>query len=430
MHYKYFLLLCFLPGFLLAQELYFPPTFGEWETLAPEELNWCETELNDLHAFLEERDSKAFLILKDGRLVVEWYYDTFTRDSIWYWASAGKSLMATLTGIAQEEGLISIDDPTRDYLGAGWTSLTPEQEAEITIRHQLSMTSGLNDIGVNVDCTAPECLSYLAEPGTRWAYHNAPYTLLGAVIEAASGSTINQFFASRIGTTIGAFGAYVNLDDNRVFFSRARDMARFGLLIQADGQWNGTTVLGDQEYLNAMRTPSQDINPAYGYLWWLNGQERFLQPRLQFYFDGSIIPTAPADMYAALGKNDQKLYIVPSEGLVVVRLGNDAGEGLLALSDFDSLLWEKISGLACATATDDNLNSLSPIEVMPNPASDLINLNTAMPLLKLRLRNMNGQAWELPAEHTIDVSTFSAGLYILEAQFENGGRLTKKIIIE
>ena len=192
-------LFLFIVGASYSQSFYFPPAFGVWETTDPEALGWCEDELTDLQTFLDERDTKSFIILKEGRIVLEWYYDEFTQDSIWYWASAGKSLTATLVGIAQEEGFLSIDDPTSDYLGTGWTQLSPEQEEQITIRHQLTMTTGLNDIGVNVDCTDPECLTYLAEPGTRWAYHNAPYTLLGSVIEAASGQTLNQFFNTRVG---------------------------------------------------------------------------------------------------------------------------------------------------------------------------------------------------------------------------------------
>ena len=56
-----------------------------------------------------------------------------------------------------------------------------------------------------------------------------------------------------------------------------------------------------------------------------------------------LIPNAPADTYSGLGKNDQKLYIVPSKGLVIVRMGDNAGESLLGPSSFDNALWEKIS---------------------------------------------------------------------------------------
>lgn len=413
---------------IFSQSLYFPPAFGAWETTDPEELGWCEDELNDLQAFLDERDTKSFIVLKEGRIVLEWYYDGFTQDSIWYWASAGKSLTATLVGIAQEGGLLSIDDPTSDYLGAGWTQLSPEQESQITIRHQLTMTTGLNDIAVDVDCTDPACLTYLAEPGTRWAYHNAPYTLLGAVIEAASGQTLNQFFNTRVGNRIGAIGAYVPLNFNRVFFSRTRDMARFGLMILGNGQWGVNSILGDQSYLTAMTTPSQDLNPAYGYLWWLNGQESFQQPRLQFNFEGSIIPTAPDDMFAGLGKNDQKVYVVPSQDLVVVRLGNDAGEGLLALSDFDSLLWQKIEALSCVTSTNE-IPSEKTLRVAPNPVHGQMQLQTEEVIESLQLITITGQNWPLPAQNSVDVSNFPPGLYWLETKLVGAQPIITKVIL-
>lgn len=428
MSWRFTAFLLFFVGIAHSQSLYFPPTFGAWESTDPETLGWCEGELNDLQNFLDERDTKSFIVLKEGRIVLEWYFDEFTQDSIWYWASAGKSLTATLVGIAQEEGLLSIDDPTSDYLGAGWTSLSPEQESQITIRHQLTMTTGLNDIGVNVDCTDPACLTYLAEPGTRWAYHNAPYTLLGAVIEAASGQTLNQFFNTRIGSRIGAIGAYIPLDYNRVFFSRTRDMARFGLLILADGQWGANSILGDQSYLTAMTTPSQDLNPAYGYLWWLNGQESYQQPRLQFNFSGSIIPTAPDDMFAGLGKNDQKVYVVPSQDLVVVRLGNDAGEGLLALTDFDRLLWEKIEALSCITSTVE-VPEEDLLKVAPNPARGQMQIQTAGRIEHLQLISARGQKWLLPAESKLDVSNFPAGVYWLEVRLAGAKSVIKKVVL-
>lgn len=425
----YAFVLLFLATLLPAQELYFPPAGNAWETLDPSELDWCEEELNDLQSFLDTRDTKAFLILKDGRMVLEWYFDSFTQDSVWYWASAGKSLTATLVGIAQEEGLLNIDDPTSDYLGVGWTSLPPEQEAQITIRHQLTMTTGLNDQNVDVDCTDPECLIYLAEPGARWAYHNAPYTLLGAVIEAASGQGLNQFFVNRLGNNIGAGGLYLPLGYNRVFWSKARNMARFGLLIQADGQWNGTSVLGDQDYLTAMRTPSQELNPAYGYLWWLNGQDSYLYPRLQINFPGPLVPTAPADMYAALGKNDQKLYIVPSQGLVIVRMGNDASDGPLAISGFDVELWERISGLACTTATED-LPAENGLQVSPNPTNGRVQLEAPEQITRLSLRNLRGQYWPLPVQAHLDLSNFPPGVYFLVAHLKNGEREVKRVVVQ
>lgn len=122
-------------------------------------------------------------------------------------------------------------------------------------------------------------------------------------------------------------------------------MARFGLLNLNNGVWNDEIILGDLTFISEMQNTSQELNKSYGYLWWLNGKESFMAPSLQVVFNGSLTPNAPADMYSGLGKNDQKLYVVPSLGLVIVRMGENAGESLLGPSSFDNALWEKISNL-------------------------------------------------------------------------------------
>jgi CubicO group peptidase (beta-lactamase class C family) len=320
--------------------IYFPPISGNtWETQTPSSLGWNTTALNNTYQFLEQKHTKAFIVLHNGRMVSEKYFGTFTSDSNWYWASVGKTLTAFLVGISQKENLLKIDEPTSKYLGAGWTSLSPVQESQITIRHQLSMTSGLND-GSNSDCTLPACLQYLAAPNTRWAYHNAPYTLLEKVVERASGKTYNAFFQEKIRNRIGMNGAWFRVGDyNNVYFSNARSMARFGLLMLAKGNWNGTAILNDELYFNSMVNSSQNLNPSYGYLTWLNGKASHLLPTLQFAFNGSMVHNAPPDMYCALGRDDQKIYVVPSKKLVVIRMGAAAGNVQLAASSFDNELW-------------------------------------------------------------------------------------------
>ena len=150
----------------LPADRYFPPINGSsWEALPPTFTDGCESELNDLQSFLEGANTKAFIVLKNGRIVTEWYFDSFTADSNWYWASAGKSLTAVNVGIAQQEGLLSISDRTSEHLGEGWTSLSAENESLITVEHQLSMSTGLDEGVDNSNCTDPECLQFLAAGG-------------------------------------------------------------------------------------------------------------------------------------------------------------------------------------------------------------------------------------------------------------------------
>lgn len=359
-----------------SQELYFPANDqSEWANYSPEDLGWCSEKLDSLYAFLAEAETKAFLILKDGRIVLEKYFGTFTEDSIWYWASAGKTLTALTVGNAQEQGYLSLEEPTSNYLGQGWTSLEPAQEEAIRIRHQLTMTTGLVDDPQQLDCTDPECLTFAAEPGTRWAYHNAPYTLLREVVESATGKEYNVFFAQQIRNKIGMNGSWIRSGFNNVYFSNARSMARFGLLILNKGVWNHQdTLLSDRAYFEAMTTPSQEINPSYGYLWWLNGQDSHRLPRSQFTFLGPLVQNAPNDLIAGLGKNDQKLYVVPSQNLVVVRMGESSGVPLLAASDFDDQLWAYLSDLSCTTTTLTSISQENLPQLTHNPVRRQLSL--------------------------------------------------------
>lgn len=312
--------------------MYFPPASGTiWESTSPAAAGWNEAELNNLYTYLEQKNTKAFIILKDGKIVVEKYYGTFTADSSWYWASAGKTMTAFLLGIAQQEGLVNINNKTSEYLGTGWTSLTAAKEDMITVRHQLTMTTGIDDGVENSDCTLPSCLQYKADAGTRWAYQNAPYTLLYKVVEAAAGTTFKSYFQQKIRDKIGMDGLWVKSGYNNIYISTARSMARFGLLLLNKGQWQASAILADADYFNQQVSSSQSLFPSYGFLTWLNGSESEL-----------LIPNAPADLYAALGKNDQKIYVVPSLNVVVIRMGESAANGDLPASSFNNELWGKL----------------------------------------------------------------------------------------
>lgn len=345
---------------LMAQTLYFPPSgfSDEWETISPESLGWCASEIDPLFSFLEQENSKAFIVLKDGKIAIEKYFGTFTQDSLWYWASAGKSLTAFLVGQAQEDGFLSIEEPSLKYLGTGWTNCTIEQENNITIANQLMMTTGLDDGVLNNHCTDASCLNYLAEPGTCWAYHNAPYTLLGKVLENATGTSVNLLTQQKLKSKTGMTGLWAKLNYDNVYFSKPRSMARFGLLMLNNGVWNNDTLMKDREYFTQMINTSQALNSSYGYLWWLNGKSNYMLPGLRFVFPGSWAPDAPDDMYAAMGKNGQILCVSPSKGLVVVRMGNPSDS---PLSEIGSILcnkiWQKLNAVICNT-TDVNESRL------------------------------------------------------------------------
>ncbi|MDF3028768.1 MAG: beta-lactamase [Fluviicola sp.] len=413
------LLLTFILGFSgLKAQTYFPPLAGTtWSTTDPSSLGWCQDSINKLYDWLEDSDSKAFIVLKDGKIVLEKYFGTFTVDSFYVWNSAGKTLTAYAVGIAQHEGFLDIDDPTSDYLGTGWTNLTAPQEGAITIKHQLTMTTGLDDGVPDFHCTDPACLVYLADPGTRWAYHNGPYTLLDTVIESATGMTLNSWVNQKIATKIGLVGTYLQLGYNNVFASKARGMARFGLLLSQDGYWNGNPVLPDLTYLNEMRNSSQSLNNSYGYLTWLNGKASFMLPQSQFVFPGELCPNAPADMYAAEGKNGQIINVVPSQGLVVVRMGSTMGTSFVG-TQYNDTIWQYMNRLSCVAGINDHL--LENIQISPNPANELITISGLIGNEIFELKNQLGQP--VPFQqigNQISLKKIPSGLYFLTIRKEN-----------
>lgn len=319
---------------------YFPPiNTNDWESVSPSELNWNVDKLAELEDFLIADDTKSFMVLVDGKIVVEEYYNDHTVNDTWQWNSAGKTLVTATTGIAQQNGLIDINNKVSDYIGAEWTSAPIEQENLITVKSLLTMTSGLDD---EPQLVIKANLVALADAGTRWAYGNVFQRLMN-VVEDASGTEFETYFNTELAAKIGMDGFWNNGFIYRIYHSNTRSMARFGLLASHYGNWDGDQIV-DEDFFLESTTTSQDINLAYGYLWWLNGKSDFMLPSTQTEFPGSLIPNAPTDMIAALGKDEQRIYIVPSENLVIIRMGEATGsEENFALSSFDSVFWEKFN---------------------------------------------------------------------------------------
>lgn len=333
-----------------TDDIYFPPiNRTDWETQTPGELGWNVAKIPDLLQFLEAGNTRAFIVLKNGKIIIEEYFGKdllgvtdFSANSNWYWASAAKTLTAFTVGLAQEDGLLEIQRRSADYLGEEWANISDEQMEAITVRHHLTMTTGLDDGVADKDCTDPECLLYLAPPGTRWAYHNAPYTILDRIVEGATQQSFDDYFRERLSKRIGMDGFWRYVNYNHLYFSTARSMARFGLLNLNRGKWKDVAIMSDLQYFEEMTGTSQEINPSYGYLWWLNGKSSYQLPGLQLKFNGSISPAAPADMFSGLGKNGQFINVVPSQDLVVIRMGDNPDNALVPVI-FLNEMWEILS---------------------------------------------------------------------------------------
>ncbi|MBA2611956.1 MAG: serine hydrolase [Bacteroidetes bacterium] len=429
----YFTSILFVFCFTLtkAQSLYFPPLTGStWDTISPQSLNWCQARIDSLYNYLQVKNTRSFIILKNGKIVLEKYFGSYTVDSLHYWASASKSLTSFLTGIAQKNGLININNKVSQYIGTGWTSAPLVKENLITVKNLLQMTSGLDD-GPPFPCTnedtAKSCLLYQVNAGTRWAYHTGAYKKVQDVISTSAGLNYNTVTNNWIESKTGMSGFWFQ----QVYYSTARDMARFGLLNLNKGIWNTDTIMKDSLYFKAMINTSQNFNQSYGYLWWLNGKATYMNPGIQLVLNGPLIPNCPNDMFAALGKNDQKIYVIPSTGMVVIRQGNSAENVTFALSTFDNTLWDYINKLNCVNA-GINVNDLSQkITIYPNPVKDMITIKSDVELRSISIKNGIGQSFEIKLRNnTIDVSQLQKGLYFLTITSSTNINLVRKIVID
>ena len=340
------------------RSVYFPPQGGGWAEVSPASVGWDEEKLSAALELAGRTRASGVVILHQGRILAEKYwnpdegaragnkareYGALVRGrdgagrAIEDVASVQKSVTAILVGLAQSKGLLRLDDAVSKHLGKGWSKAAPEAEGDITVRHLLTMTSGLNDD-----------LTFEARAGTRWRYNSAAYARAMKVVASAARKSPNELTREWLTGPLGMsdtrwverpLGNAESAASPLGLATTARDLARFGLFILAEGKWNGSTVFPDREFLRAALTPSQSLNPSYGYLWWLNGQPEVARGA-GVKVKGPLIRTAPPDLVAALGAVDRKLYVVPSLGLVVTRLGNSAGPG------FQDEFWKLLSEAA------------------------------------------------------------------------------------
>lgn len=320
------------------EDWYFPPidpANDEWETIPPGTLGWDEAMLQYALDYLEEHDSKGVLLLYKGRILAEQYWPWWGPHTTAKVFSVSKSVVAFLVGRAQAQGLLDIDGYVTSYLPVKWSGALPFFESKITVRHLLTMTSGLGLL--------------FAQAGTVWKYNTKAFKHLIAVLEVVTGVGIDEYTATMLYAPTGMWDTSWQQDK---LYCSARDMARFGLMILAGGQWDGQVLLDDPDYFAAMLESSQDLNKAYGYLWWLNGQNSWILPD-DTTGTGDLIPSAPADLVSAQGLGDKKIYVVPSMHLVVVRHGGAAEETPEeALSGFDDALWQLL--MAAAPIPEDD----------------------------------------------------------------------------
>jgi len=337
-------------------EVYYPPSEskGGWRWLkGPEEVRaiaGMDPEKLDLmrqqQEFVYGGDSWGIVIIRHGYLVREFYTYNVSlgfRFHIW---SGGKSFTGTAWGLLLEDSRqgrlpdgqkVDLDSPVYSFIPEGYPLTDPRKE-RITIRHLLTMTSGLpgGAAGVYGMPTAMETggpFEYalgrcpnrygkwvdklVAEPGTVWDYCDPGFAHLSLAFANIMGREMSDYMEERIFEPIGIEGATWDMQGGSGFMGphnlacggvhiSARELARFGYLMLQKGVWKGEQLV-PQWWIDLATKSSQDLNPAYGYTWWVNTK-------------GTHWPGLPRDTFALAGHRTNYCCIIPSLDLVIARV--------------------------------------------------------------------------------------------------------------
>lgn len=321
----------------------------DWEQVDADEAGLDPAVLDEVAAAAEAAGSTCLVVTRDGELVREWYWNGGTPDGAREAYSVSKSVTSALVGIASDDGSLSVEDPATETI-TEWVG-TPSDA--VTIEHLLSNDSGrhhdLVTDYVEMAMRAPDKTTFSiglgqdAPPGTTWAYNNAAIQTLDRVISTATGQDTADFAAERLFAPIGMADSSIRRDasGNSLTFmgvqSTCRDLARFGTLMLRDGRWGDEQVVSEEWVEASTGDSSQEMNAAYGWLWWLNRPGPVLgavqasggqgvEPKEQ------LVPGAPDDMFFALGFGGQTIAVDPGSGTVVTRMGpagsiTDQGSG-------------------------------------------------------------------------------------------------------
>jgi len=284
--------------------------------------------------------SHALLIYHKDALVLEHYFPGYSKQHLTSTASMHKSVLALLIGIAIDQGFIkSVDQPASDFLRE-WAS---DQRNKITIRQMLQQSSGIdypefsfdplgewNEMVVG-DNVLKITLNQAAEkqPGTEFAYNGINPQNLGLLLQRATGQRYSSYLSENLWQYIAEEDSYVILDSEinkmpRMFCcldAIAKDWLRVGILILNKGILNEKRIVSEA-WIKQMTSSSQ-LNPNYGYLTWLGmeHQERRIYNIKSKATGFHSEPYIDKDVIYFDGFGGQRVYIIPSQELVIVRTG-------------------------------------------------------------------------------------------------------------
>ncbi len=292
---------------------------GDWTESSPAAQGMSASVLRSAFEYAFAHGARSVVVIRNGYLVGEHYGGSWGPSTRQQAFSVSKSFTSALMGMLIDDGVIGgVDELVADFVPE-WDD--PSHGA-VTMGHLLSMDSGLQYnlltdpllfVSRNQNAYAVG-LPMEHDPGTKWVYHNAACQVPSEIILNATGMQAAHFAAARLGRVIGMWNTTWDTDraGNTLTYmgiiSSSRELAKFGYLFLRGGIWDGRQIIS-ADYVRRATTPSQDLNPFYGYLWWLNT-------------GGLALPDVPDDAYAALGFEEKRIYVVPSLDLVAVRLGD------------------------------------------------------------------------------------------------------------
>ncbi|MDO6693738.1 serine hydrolase [Aliiglaciecola sp. 3_MG-2023] len=311
-------------------------------SISDEALSQQDERFADALGYAEQVGSSAFLVWQNGELLAQKYWKGENADSYMQTFSVQKSMVALLIGIAIERGEIqSVKDPVSKYIGQ-WIDMP---FGEITIEHLLTMSSGLflPPVDLNNSFSAhstklnysndiskvARSLEQVKAPGTVFEYNNSNPQLLVDVLEAATGEKFAAYMEKYLWSKVAANPGYVWLDDENgtahgfsFLIAKPEDLLAVGVMLLNKGAVGDEQVVS-QAWIKQTTQPSLS-NPNYGYLTWLGSPYkpmRTYRPGAKF----GVIHSAPYfadDVIFFDGFGGQRVYIIPSKQLVIVRVGD------------------------------------------------------------------------------------------------------------
>jgi CubicO group peptidase (beta-lactamase class C family) len=297
------------------------------------------------NSFLEANHTQAFIVIKNGTVVYENYFNNTQRESIVTSFSAAKSFTSALIGIAIQEGHIkSVDDPITTYLPE--LARRDPRFNKITIRDLLLMSSGLEyqefrPLLFNSDDILTsyypdqrkislENTHIIEPPGLHFQYNKYHPQLLGMILERTTGMPVTTYLQTRIWDKLGMeFGGSWSVDSKTSDFekmetgvnARAIDFAKFGVLFLNGGRWQGNQVISEA-WVNESTQPMLPKNNADYYPKWfttLPGQGYYR------YMWWGMTRSGNSYDFTAYGNKGQFIYVSPEKNLVIVRNGIEYG---------------------------------------------------------------------------------------------------------